>query len=405
MTIEYRAATADEMGQLGWLTSYAYGGSFGDGPDNVPATANRPEWTLCAFDGARMVSSYGTIPFTMRANGNAVSLGGVTAVSTLPEYRRRGIVRQIVTRAFADMREQGQGLASLWASQAAIYQRYQYAQSSVLRHYHVDTTDVCFFDGDAGSHTVAREPLPDALDVCRDVYRSFIAGRTGYLHRARVLWMNNTLGEVAADGPVHIAISRDAAGTPSGYVVFTLRAGKLDHPARSQELKIRDFGWLSADAYRSLWSFLRRHDLVGRIVWDNAPLDDPAQELFEEPRLLNMQDREGTWLRVVDAEAALGGRGYEISDRITLALADDSLTPWNDGTYELETSPDGAVIKRSTATPEVRMTVKALSSLYTGFRTGRELARIGSIAGDNNAILKAERVFRIDGAPHCPDHF
>ena len=47
--------------------------------------------------------------------------------------------------------------------------------------------------------------------------------------------------------------------------------------------------WRGADAYRSLWSWLARHDLVGRIVWTRAPIDDPALELFVEPRLLNTQ--------------------------------------------------------------------------------------------------------------------
>ena len=30
------------------------------------------------------------------------------------------------------------------------------------------------------------------------------------------------------------------------------------------------------DAYRSLWSFLAHHDLVGRVRWNDAPADDPA---------------------------------------------------------------------------------------------------------------------------------
>ena len=52
MTIEVRAARADEMDQFGLVGAYVYAGAFGDGPDNVVSQNNRPEWTLCAFDGA-----------------------------------------------------------------------------------------------------------------------------------------------------------------------------------------------------------------------------------------------------------------------------------------------------------------------------------------------------------------
>ena len=139
--IEIRPATQAEMDQLGELTSYVYGGAFGDGPANTAATSNRPEWTLCAFDGARMVASYGAIPFTMRANGKAMPVAGVSIVGTLPEYRRPGLLRQITERSFEQMRDNGQTVAALWASQAAIYQRYGYSLCSVQRRYELDTVD------------------------------------------------------------------------------------------------------------------------------------------------------------------------------------------------------------------------------------------------------------------------
>ena len=56
--IEIRPATQEEMGQIGLMTSYVYGGAFGDGEDNFTTQNNRPEWTLCAFDGPTLVASY-----------------------------------------------------------------------------------------------------------------------------------------------------------------------------------------------------------------------------------------------------------------------------------------------------------------------------------------------------------
>ena len=288
MTIELRPATPGEMSQIGELGGYEYGGAFGDGPDSMVAQATRPEWTLCAFDGDRLAASYATIPFTMRANGTAMSLGGVSAVGTHPEYRRQGLVRRITTQAFEDMRERGQSIAALWASQAAIYQRYGYSIASILRTYKVDTADIAFFDGDQGAGNVERLDAASGLDPAKRIYQEFVAHRLGYLHRSKALWENNALEERGDDGPVHVAISRGATGRPDGYVVYTLRAGRVGHAARDQEIAVRDLAWLSLDAYRSLWSWLGRHDLAGRVVWSTAPRDDPAPELFVEPRMLDL---------------------------------------------------------------------------------------------------------------------
>ncbi len=405
MTIEVRAARADEMEQFGLVGAYVYAGAFGDGPDNIVAQNNRPEWTLCAFADGRMAASYSCLPFTMRANGRAVAMGGVTAVGTLPEYRRQGLLRAITTRSLADMRERGQTVASLWASQAAIYQRYGYALSSALVTYRIDTVDVGFANGDSGSARVARVDADAAFEVLKKIYVDFVAQRMCYLHRAKPLWMNNVLSSTPLTGPAHIAVAYASDGAPTGYVVYHVRNEKVAHPTRAQELLVKDFIWLNADAYRSLWSWLARHDLVGRITWMRAPVDDPAPELLVEPRLLNAQSRDGLWLRIVDAPAALAQRGYQTTDAITLDIAKDDLTPWNAGRIKLECSPDGATVTPSRGNADLTLSVKALASLYSGFRTPRQLAQWGMIDGDDLALERATRIFATRYAPHCPDNF
>ena len=405
MAIELRPMKSEELAQLGHLTSYVYAGEHGDGPDNTVTETTRPEWTLCAFDGSRLVSSFSAIPFTMRANGTAVPMGGVSAVGTLPEYRRRGLVRRITTRAFADMRERGQAVAALWASQAAIYQRYGYAMASVLRSYRVDTADIGFHHGDGGSSDVERLDVATAYDLVKRVYIAFIAHRMCYLHRARPLWLNNAFDQDDAKGPIHVALSRDAAGEPDGYAVYTLRAGQRDHASRGQEIVIRDLAWLSPDAYRSLWSFIRRHDLVGSVRWDNAPSDDPAVEFFMEPRLLHARDHEGFWLRMVDVPTALGGRGWDTEGELSLGLAEDVLAPWNTGTWRLSVADGRAEATPGTGGPDVHLSVKALALLYTGRRSARELAAWGMLEGAPEALRRADALFATPHAPHCPDHF
>ncbi len=405
MHVEIRPASAAEMAQLGILGGYVYGGSFGDGPDNVIATANRPEWTLCAFVDGKLASSFGNIPFTMRANGKAVKLAGVSIVGTQPEYRRQGLVRRIHTRAFGGMRDAGQSVAALWASQAAIYQRYGYAMGTVCRRYAIDTVDICFYDGDDGSGRVERIDLDSAYDIIKGIYIDFVAERTGYLHRAKALWLQNALEPVAADGPLWVAACYDADGKARGYVVYTLRAGRVEHRARDQELVVRDLAWLDADAYRSLWSFIARHDLVGRVRWNDAPADDPGLELLLEPRLLNASDREGVWYRIVDAPAALAGRGYDVESTLAIGIESDPLAPWNDGVWRLETGTDGAHAQATAAVADIRVSAKALASLWSGCRSATQLAAWGLLEGSRQALACADSLFRTRHAPHCPDHF
>ena len=405
MAIEIRPATEAEMGQLGLLTGYVYAGAFGDGEDNLPATTNRPEWTLCAFDGPSMVASYGTIPFTMRANGPSMALAGVTVVGTLPEYRRQGIVRRIIEQSFRQMREHGQSVAALWASQAGIYQRYGYSLGSALRRYQIDTVDAALLTPADADLQVRRHTPAEAFDTIRDVYRGFIADRTLYLHRAKPLWQAGVLQTGNDTGPLHIAICRNKADEALGYVVYTLRSNKVNHVARSQEIEIRDLVWHNIDAYRSLWAFLASHDLVGRISWASAPADDPAEEMFAEPRMLHAQDNEGVFFRVVDVEQALAARGYDSNEDLVLKIPADRETPWNEGSYRLTVSDGSTQVTRTEQTADVELSIKSLSSAFVGFRRVRQLANWGLASGTDQAIARLDRLLATRHTPHCPDHF
>ncbi len=410
------------MGQLGLMGSYSYAGAFGDGEDNVVATGTKAEWTLCAFDDsartdkgqATMATSFCAFPFTTRVNGKAMAMAGISTVGTRPEYRRMGLLRKIMTRAFAEQKERGQSIAGLWASQAAIYQRYGFTQAGMNRNYAVDSVDIALaMDGSNAALAlpmVTRYTPVHGLDAAREVYKNFIAQRTGYLHRGKSLWLNNTLDETTPDGPVYIAI----AGTleaPLGYIVYTLRANLVDNRARSQEIKIRDFAWLDLAAYQSLWQFIGKHDLVGRVVWANAPMDDPALALFQEPRMLHSRDTEASWWRIVDAPNALAQRGYSVGEDIKIGIAGDDLAPWNNGCWHLRSEGDGtgvgfaASVQACSDAPQVTLSIKSLTAIFSGMHRAQDLANWGLLGGQASDIARLDRIMATQYAPHCPDHY
>jgi predicted acetyltransferase len=350
-----------------------------------------------------MATSFSAFPFTTRVNGNAVSLAGISTVGTRPEYRRQGLVRKIMTQAFADQYERGQCLAGLWASQAAIYQRYGFAASGGLREYRVDTADIRLHPN-FEVLPISRFEGTEVLDAVREVYKRFIAQRTGYLHRGKSLWLNNVFTPPTEDGPAYVALA-GSLEAPTGYLIYTLRAGRVAHRSRAQEICIRDFAWLDLPSYGSLWHYLARHDLVGRVVWSRAPLDDPAADVFVEPRLLHSQDLEGSWWRVVDVKTALEQRGYDVEGSLVLAITEDELAPWNNGRWRLDVGSDGAEVQATDASADIELSVPALSSLYSGHRSARHLANAGLLAGDSLTVANLDQMMRTRFAPHCPDHY
>lgn len=405
MTFEIRPANAQEMDQFGLMGAYSYAGAFGDGPDNVVRNSNRPEWTLCAFDGETMATSYAAFPFTIRANGASMAYAGITAVGTRPEYRRKGLLRRIMTQAFAEQRARGQAVAGLWASQAAIYQRYGFAMLGANRHYAVDTVDMTFNANNHSDLVVRRFPSTEALPVMKALYREYIAPRFGYLHRSQTMWMDTVLAEDQVSGPVWSAIVYDATETPCGHVVYTLRADKVEHSARGQEIIIRDLVWLNSNAYQSLWSYIARHDLVGRVVWQNAPIDDPLLDLVSEPRMLHHRDQEASWFRLVDVAQALVQRGYQGSGSVVLEIEEDSLAPWNTGRWHLQIEDSVATVTATQKPATAQLSVKTLASMFSGCRRASDLSHWGLLQADAETLQALDAIFTTKYAAHLPDHY
>eukprot|EP01050_Picozoa_sp_SAG11_P000956 SAG11_NODE_37_length_21777_cov_4.523711_6_plen_235_part_00 len=220
----------------------------------------------------------------------------------------------------------------------------------------------------------------------------------------------------------------------SGYVVYTLsplQMGDAEAAAsadlvRPQHLLVRELIWLDSDAYRSLWSWLGRHDLVGSIEWDNVPPDDPAPLLWLEPRLLRPRQAEGMFVRIVDFEAALKLRGWsggagatdganvdsaEAGHALTIFVQEDELAAWNSGGWSLELTSDGPRVSRLPPTVaatecEIILDIGTLSALYMGRASATQLARAGLLrARDAGLLCVVDAMFLTQHSPHCADHF
>jgi predicted acetyltransferase len=103
-------------------------------------------------------------------------------------------------------------------------------------------------------------------------------------------------------------------------------------------------------------------------------------------------------VRLGDVGAARAARGYAEEGELVLEV-DDAFCPWNDGRYRL----DGT---KTTAGPDLRLSVDALGSTYLGGFSFADLLRAGRVEEvREGAIERADALFRTDRKPWCPEIF
>jgi predicted acetyltransferase len=345
----------------------------------------------------------GVIPFTVQLNGRPAPMGGVTGVGTLPEWRRKGLLRQVMTTGLAKMRDSGQAIAILWASMGAIYQRFGYGLAASMVRYEFDPRYAGLEVKRPAAGRVEMVALERARPLLESIYNRFIGPRNLPIHRNDFLWESDLREKPGS--PKYVAVYTTPPGDARGYMVYRTREGS--GLIGNQEMQIIDFIPLDVEAFSAMWDYILRHDLVGKVTMSGViPEDDPAPDLLSEPRILNRRTTDAIWLRITDVAAALPQRPYAESGKLTFAIAKDAECPWNEGTWALETDGPSATVSASSESPVMTMPMTTLAGMLTGFRTASHYQRIGRLeCHDHDALARADRMFATAYRPFTPNEF
>ncbi|WP_193744295.1 GNAT family N-acetyltransferase [Geomicrobium sp. JCM 19039] len=105
--MEFRTLQPEEKEQAIQLGEFAFQHRFTDEDRDYLRENTQPENVWGAFDGERLASKVSLLPLNVWLHGISVQGCGVTGVSTWPEERRGGLVRELLQRGLEDMKERG----------------------------------------------------------------------------------------------------------------------------------------------------------------------------------------------------------------------------------------------------------------------------------------------------------
>ncbi len=157
-------------------------------------------------------------------------------------------------------------------------------------------------------------------------------------------------------------------------------------------------------AYAALWQFIFSVDLIKKITAVLRRADEPLVHMLADTRRLIRPRSDGLWVRIIDVEAALGGRRYSSEGRVVIDLH-DPFCQWVAGRYALEGGPNGATCKKTTEAADITMSAGDLGAIYMGGTRLQELAAAGRVDGSREAINRVAAMFAWDPLPWCPEIF
>lgn len=355
------------------------------------------------------VATFGTLRKTLNIGfGRMLETQMVTAVTVRTSHRRRGLLRRMMSEDLDLARRDGLAMAALTASEGSIYGRFGYGVASFERTVKVDTTARFQLNQQAVGTVEVADPKV-LLDVAPEIFDRVHRVTPGSIGRQE--WYrqlaSGSLGRDGKEDPaVKVALHYGPNATVDGYVSYKF----LGWDTKPYTVEVVDLVAATNEAYLELWQFLGAIDLVERVTWDEAPVDDPLAWALADPRCIESSDgRDMLWLRILDAAKALEARHYPVDGRLVLEVLDPlGLTA---GTYALEvTGGQAAVVpgpqEGNEAPADLVLDISALSSIYLGAVCPVTLTAAGRIReSTRGAALRARQMFAVERATHCLTHF
>jgi predicted acetyltransferase len=367
------------------------GWAFGPAPAEARAWLERGglENARIARLAAKPVGGLLEIPMGQWFGGRSVPMLGLAGVAVAPEARGQRVAWKLVTHALREARERGFALSTLYPATVTLYRACGYELAGTRMLYRTELRQLPVVKAELEVVTIAEEDT----STVESLYAGMARERTGYLDRGRYVWQR-----VRAPNrkPANGFAVRGAQGI-EGYAYLS-RRGTEEAP----ELALSDFVATTPDAAKRLLTLCADHRSTVKSLAFHGGLAEPALLLLPE-RVFHVELSEHWMLRVNDVARALTARGYsELGARLDFEISDDVL-PENSGRYRVEFAEG-----RASVTPggdgNVRLDVRALAALYSGFLSPFELLRCGRLSAAASELRCLQALFA-GPPPAMPDFF
>jgi predicted acetyltransferase len=356
-----------------------------EGPsDKIPI-----DWFYGAFDGGILAAGIQYIPYEIRMRSQDFKMYGIAGVATKPEYRNRGIVRDIMLKMFQDMYENHIPISVLFPFKIAFYERLGYKLVNELVYYHFKISDIKYQETDYNMKEVDRINY----DI-RSVYDKailkfdYIAKRPEIDYWRRHYKWNYKFICYNGDQPV-------------GYVLIffpnknaTGAEGRLQHPERT--IVIREAFWLDQTAKQTIFNFLWAHRDQREYIAGPFPVNEIIIDLLKTPRMLERRIIDNSLLRIIDVKAVLENFTYQVDNFSISFKISDEFCPWNNGIFTLASKDKKINVEfdeTSTISTDIEIDISYFAQLVVGFRTAKELLEFGFVSINQEKLDLLQQLF------------
>ncbi|MFC4025602.1 enhanced intracellular survival protein Eis [Oceanobacillus longus] len=330
------------------------------------------------MDKERLAAKLHLIPLSVYINGKTFKMGGISSVSTWPEYRRNGMVKQLLSHALNHMKENGQMVSYLHPFSVPFYRKFGWEIAFNEKHYTIPTEKLQRnWEADGYVRRVEAD-----IELLHPIYSEFALKFNGMLTRDKKWWEQRILTEDEL-----VAVCYNTNDEADGYMIYTVKDNLL---------QVEELVYNSLNSWKLLLEFIANHDSMAKEVKMTVSENDNLPLLVNEPRF-KQENAPYFMARIVDVLAFLKEFPFEQVPGTSLVIhVEDIFLPENGGFYWINQMNGNTRVSHqhdnSTEMVDISCTVQQLAALLFGYKRPLEFYRAGLIQGNDETMVHLEKL-------------
>lgn len=312
------------------------------------------DWGAFTEDGilaARIINN----KYEFFLDGTPVKVGGIGAVSTLPEYRESGAVREIFAKLLQDAYEDGEVLSTLYPFNHAFYRKQGYETVTFQNHYELAPAllSVYKFDG-----KVTRWNPGESVAAYVKVYNTFAQNFNLAMPRDEAAMLEHMKVEkLYQERKFSYLFEKD--GEAIAYLTFT---DTYHNPAAI--LHVEESAWINRAGFYAILAFLGRFTADYGNIELLLPHGIDLLRLIQTPRAYELKKttRFDFMARVIHAKKLLETIKKPADCDFVVKVSDEIIAQ-NNGFYHVT---GDSVTRVENMSPDISVTERSLAQLAVG---------------------------------------
>lgn len=313
MNIRY--ARENEKSSIKEIWNYC----FNDGPEfmeyyfkNKYSRGN----TVVVNDQDDIVSSLQLNQYKIRLNNKVYDTSYVVGVSTFPQVRGMGYMKNIMDFTLRELYNRGQLVSILMPIDYRLYRKYGYEHCYDQLEYEINIDDLKKFKIIGKIKKVDDSNIYNLIDI----QESFLKDVNGNIARDEKYYRNLFEEIKSEEGHIYIHESE-------GYIIYFLQDDKMF---------VRELFYKNIDSLKSMLKFIYNHNTQCRKVIITAPINDKIRFVLDNPKTCKIRLKPFMMGRIINFKEYINTLiiDTKVNNSVKVLIKDDFIEE-NNGVFEI----------------------------------------------------------------------